>query len=61
MREFAAGELHAHEEQAGAGVVVLGGLFDVAALLEQKAGNSMHNAPAVGAGQGQNVGVIHRG
>jgi hypothetical protein len=37
LRELAAGELHPHEKQTGAVVVVLGGFFDVAAALQQKA------------------------
>ena len=49
VRQLAAGELHAHEKQARALVVVLRGFFDVAAMLEQKAGDGMNNAPAVGA------------
>jgi len=54
-----AGELHPHEEQAGVVVVVLGRLFDVAAALEQKAGDGVHDAGAVGAGEGQDIGRAH--
>ncbi|MNE75044.1 hypothetical protein D3C80_1711670 [compost metagenome] len=45
-----ADKLHAHEEQAGVAVVVLGRFFDVGALFEQEAGNSMHQPATVGAG-----------
>jgi hypothetical protein len=34
--DLVAGELHAHEKQAGAVVVVLGGFLDVAAALQQE-------------------------
>jgi hypothetical protein len=44
LRQLAAGELHPHEEQAGAVVVVLGGFFDVAAALQQKARDGVHDA-----------------
>jgi hypothetical protein len=51
----AAGEAHAHEEQARVVVVVLGGFLDVAAAFEQEARNGMHDACPVGAGEGQDV------
>ena len=46
---FGAGKLHAHEEQAGGRVVVLRGLFDVAAVLQQEARNSVYQPQTVGA------------
>jgi hypothetical protein len=43
-RVLVAGKLHPHEEQAGVVVVVLGGFFDVAAALQQKARHGVHDA-----------------
>ena len=43
-------EAHPHEEQAGAVVVVLRCLFDVAAAFEQEARDGMHDARAVRTG-----------
>ena len=57
--ELAAGKLHTHEEQPGAVVVVLRGFLDVAAAFEQKAGNCVHDARPVGAGEGEDVSRVH--
>jgi hypothetical protein len=57
---FAAGKLHPHEKQTRAGIVVLRGFFNIAAAFEQKARNRVHQAQAVGAGQGQGIDRIHR-
>ncbi|MNT14024.1 hypothetical protein D3C72_1490120 [compost metagenome] len=59
MVVLVAGELHPHEEQAGGVVVVLGGFFDVAAVLQQKARDGVHQPQTVGAGQGKDVGGCH--
>src|SRR3990167_4696273 len=59
LRELAAGELHPHEKQTGAVVVVLGGFFDVAAAFQQETRDGVHDAGAVLAGQGEDVGVVH--
>ena len=59
QRQLVARELHPHEEQAGVVVVVLGRLFDVAAALQQEAGNGMHDARPVRAGKGQDISVVH--
>jgi hypothetical protein len=48
-----AGKLHPHKKQAGIVVVVLGGFFNVAAMLQQKARHGMHDAGAVRAGEGE--------
>ncbi len=60
MSQLVADELHTHEKQARVRVVVLRRFFNVAAMLEQKAGYGMNNAPAVRAGQGQDISVIHK-
>ena len=52
-------KLDPHEKQAGALVVVLRGFFDVATAPGQKTGYRMHQAHAVGAGKGQDVGGTH--
>jgi hypothetical protein len=52
-------ELHAHEEQARAVVVVLSGFLDVAAMLQQKARDGVHQPEPVGAGQSQDVRMGH--
>ena len=59
MAQALASELHAHEEQAGGVIVVLRGFFDIAVVLDQEAGHRMHDATAVGAGKGQDVGWRH--
>src|SRR5665647_1648995 len=61
MRQLLADELHAHEEQACVRVVVLRGLLNVAAALEQKTGYGVNNAAAVRAGKSQDISVIHKG
>ncbi|MNF11805.1 hypothetical protein D3C80_2131100 [compost metagenome] len=47
--------MHAHEEQLGFLVAELGGIEDVAAVFGQEAGDAVHNAALVQAGQGQDV------
>jgi hypothetical protein len=58
-RVLLAGKLHSHKKQAGIVVVVLGGFFNVAAMLQQKARHGMHDAGAVWAGEGEDVGGGH--
>jgi hypothetical protein len=43
--------MHAHEEAAGEGITVLVGIDDIAAVLEQQAGNGVHDARLVRAGK----------
>ena len=59
LGELAAGELHPHEKQAGGRVVVLGCFFDVAAVFQQETRDGVHDARAVLAGKGEDVGVLH--
>jgi hypothetical protein len=50
-----AGKLHPHEKQARGVVVVLGGFFDVAAMLQQKTRDGVHQPQAVGARESKDV------
>jgi hypothetical protein len=59
--DLVAGELHPHEKQTGVRVVVLRGFFDIAAALQQEAGDGMNDARAVRAGKGENVSMTHGG
>jgi len=54
-----AGELHAHEKAPAVAVVELRRLLDIAALLQQKTRDGVHDAGLVLAGQGEYVGVLH--
>ena len=54
-------EVHAQEEAAGFVVAELLGIRDVAAQFEQQTADAIHDARAVGAGQGQDVVVVLHG
>ncbi len=54
-------EDHAHEEAAGLGIVELLRVEDVAAGLEQQAGDGGNDARTVGAGQSEDGGVLGHG
>ena len=53
-------EVHAQEEAPALLVAVLLGVEDVAALVEQQAGDAVDDAGAIRAGQGEDVVVAHR-
>ena len=53
-------EVHAQEEAPGLGIAELLRIEDVAAVLEQQAGDAVHDPGAVGAGQGEDVVAGHR-
>ena len=57
--ELFAGKTQPHKEQTGVVVVVLGGLFDVAAAVGQKTGNTVYQTQLIRAGKRQDVSVIH--
>ena len=57
QRRTGAVKAHAHKEKPGAGVVVLRGFGNVGTPLGQKPGDAVHNANAVGARQGEDVGI----
>ena len=54
-------EMHAQEEPSGFAIAELLGVEDVAAGVEQAAGDAMDDASAVRAGQGEDVVVAHAG
>jgi hypothetical protein len=56
-----ANEDDAHEEAAGFGVVILLGVEDVAAGLEQQGRDGSDDPRAVGAGQGEHAGAVEHG